>query len=185
MSWRCERPPVERGVLGGMTGDQGHAVREAAMGEGDLRHGGGGERRGDARHHDVRNVVGGQEFDLLAAAPEDEGIATLEPCDALARGGKVQQELVNALLLRVIANRLADGNALGVPTRTLQDRIRNQSVVEDDIGLLQCMEEVLLDLPKAAALGQKASERAMELFDEGLMVRRHFLLYEGIASCEK
>lgn len=55
----------------------------------------------------------------------------------------------------------------------------------DDIGLLRRMEEVLLDLAKAAALGQKASERAMELFDEGLMVRQHFSLYEGIASCEK
>jgi glycosyltransferase involved in cell wall biosynthesis len=55
----------------------------------------------------------------------------------------------------------------------------------DVIGLLRRMEEVLLDLPKATLLGQRASERAMELFDEELMVRQHFSLYERIASCEK
>jgi glycosyltransferase involved in cell wall biosynthesis len=55
----------------------------------------------------------------------------------------------------------------------------------DDIGLLQRMEEVLMDISKASALGQKASERATKLFDEGLMTLQHFSLYEAIISCAK
>lgn len=55
----------------------------------------------------------------------------------------------------------------------------------DDVGLASCMRMVLENVPGAIALGEKASQRATRLFDEKIMLRRHFSLYGRLASCEK
>jgi glycosyltransferase involved in cell wall biosynthesis len=47
----------------------------------------------------------------------------------------------------------------------------------DEIALMHCMQQALEDGPSIAVLRQKALERAMILFDEGLMVRQHLSLY--------
>jgi glycosyltransferase involved in cell wall biosynthesis len=55
----------------------------------------------------------------------------------------------------------------------------------DEIALMHCMRQVLEDASRAAALRQKALERATVLFDEGVMVRQHLSLYARLASCEE
>ncbi len=48
---------------------------------------------GHARQHAERHAGGGQRQRLLAAAPEDEGIAALEPQHPLARAREFDQPL--------------------------------------------------------------------------------------------
>jgi glycosyltransferase involved in cell wall biosynthesis len=55
----------------------------------------------------------------------------------------------------------------------------------DEIALMQCMQQVLEDASRAAALRQKAMERATVLFDQGVMVRQHLSLYARLASCKE
>jgi len=55
----------------------------------------------------------------------------------------------------------------------------------DETALGNCMWQTLKDAPRAAVLRRKALERATNLFDEDLMVRRHLMLYGGHVPCEE
>jgi glycosyltransferase involved in cell wall biosynthesis len=55
----------------------------------------------------------------------------------------------------------------------------------DEIALMHLMRQVLEDGSRAAALRQKALERATVLFDEGVMVRQHLSLFARLTSCEE
>ncbi len=75
-----------------------HAARAAALRERGLEIGGGGERRGDARHDLAGDAGGFERGDLLLRAAEEHRVAALEAHDdaVLARG--VDQALVDELL---------------------------------------------------------------------------------------
>ncbi len=79
-----------------------------------------------------------QVVDLLAAAPEHERIAALEPHDVLAALRVLDEQLVD-LFLRgaAAADELADVEARGVAAREIQDFGGHEPVVHDDIGFLQ------------------------------------------------
>ena len=99
------------------------------------RGGGGGRDAGDQLH---RDPVTAQVVQLLAAAPEHEGVAALEPHDTLAGARLVAQQGVDLVLAeRVIALRLADIDALGVAPGPVQDLRPDQPVVDHHVGALQ------------------------------------------------
>src|SRR5215475_3574192 len=91
--------PVEPRVLLALVAvDEGHAVREASMRQGQCGRCGRAERSGDARNDGARDIVPGERLELLASAPEHERVAALEPCNPLARERVAQQQLVDLLL---------------------------------------------------------------------------------------
>jgi glycosyltransferase involved in cell wall biosynthesis len=55
----------------------------------------------------------------------------------------------------------------------------------DGAALMLLMERVLLDVRKAKALGQQASQRAARLFSESRMVEEHTMLFRGLGSYEE
>ena len=79
-----------------------------------------------------------QVVDLLAAAPEHERIAALEPHDVLAALRVLDEQLVDLFLRRAAtADELADVEARGVAAREIQDFGGHEPVVHDDVGFLQ------------------------------------------------
>ena len=86
----CERGPVEAfDGIATVGSDEAHGLRVIAMRERDAGVGAASDRGRDARHH-LERAAACERLDLLAAAPEDERIAALQPDDlpcpaALAR----------------------------------------------------------------------------------------------------
>src|SRR5262245_14428064 len=70
---------IERLIGLAMAGDIAHAAGEAAMRQRNARRRRTALRRRDAGDHLIGNAGGFELGRLLAAAPEDEGIAALEP----------------------------------------------------------------------------------------------------------
>ena len=54
---------------------------------------------------------------------------------------------------RVIADLLADENALGVAPRALQHRLAHQPVIENDVGLLQQLQRAQCQQVRVAGTG--------------------------------
>ena len=80
-------------------------------------------------------------FELLAAAAEHERIAALEPHDALAGARRFDQAAIDLILAdAALPAPLADEHALGIASRPVEDRRRDQLVVEHDVGILQRMQ---------------------------------------------
>ena len=105
------------------------------MGDGDPRVGGRRDAGGDPRHDLELDPGRAQRFALLAAAAEDERVAALEPHDALARRGRLDQPLADLLLRhRGHAGLLADVDQLGVSRAPVERARRDQAVVEDRVG---------------------------------------------------
>jgi len=78
-----------------------------------------------------------QRFDFLAAAAEDEGIAALQTQHALAFLGQAHQHEVDFLLRhRMVVALLADIDAVGVAPAHVENRLRDEAVMHDDVGLL-------------------------------------------------
>jgi hypothetical protein len=120
-----------------MAGDENAGLRVIAMRQRNAGIGRAPARRRDARTHLERNAMLGELLDLLAAAPEDERIAALEPQHALALFGQRHQHLADFLLRHgMVGAALADIDALGLAADEIEDVVADQPVVEHDIGLL-------------------------------------------------
>ena len=76
--------PVGRRAAVVVTGHEGDALRQAAVGEGQSRARRRAERRGDAGHHGVGDAVRLQDLEFLAAAAEHERVTALQARHALA-----------------------------------------------------------------------------------------------------
>ncbi len=75
-----------------------------------------------------------ESLELLAATPEHERIATLEPHHAPARAGVLDELLVDPLLGRAAAARgLADTDSCRVASRHVEDALAHEAVVQDDV----------------------------------------------------
>ena len=73
---------------------------------------------------------------LLAAAAEQERVAALEPHDALAPAGRLDQRLVDGdAALGVPGAEFGDREALGAGGDEIEDARVDESVVEDEVGL--------------------------------------------------
>ncbi len=133
-----ERLPVERGLgllrvlVPGDEGDRGGVV---AVGDRDAGVGGGGDAGGDAGDDLELDPGDAQRLALLAAAAEDEGVAALEPDDALAGSRRLDQPGADLLLGdRGHSRLLADVDQLGVLAGAVERPRRDQTVVEDRVG---------------------------------------------------
>jgi hypothetical protein len=75
-------------------------------------------------------------FDFLAAAAEDVRVAALEPHHALAGFGQAHQQIVDFFLRqRMVAAFLAGIHQFRVRPGQGQDFLRDQVVVDQDVGL--------------------------------------------------
>ncbi len=136
-----ERVPVGVGrSFGGVLvpGDDRHARRQPAVRHRDARVRG---RRDRARHarHDLEGNAGRDALlSFLAAAPEHERVATLQPDDLLAGGAPGDKQLVDLFLRhRDAPGRLADVDQLRTGWRERQERRRCEPVVHDDVRAAQ------------------------------------------------
>src|SRR5438093_10467416 len=109
-----------------------------ALGERDAEPRGRRGRGSDARDDLERDPRGAHGFDLLAEAPEDRGITALQPHDAHASPGPVDQQPVDLALADAdAAGRLADIDDRGARRDLVEQLSRDQPVVQDDLGLAE------------------------------------------------
>ena len=98
----------------------------------------GAEPGGDAGNDGVRNARLAQRRDFLAAAPENERIAALEPHRALAGARRFDQQCVGRVLSDAgLADAAPHRHPRRIAPRTIEHLGRHQIVVEHDIGILQ------------------------------------------------
>ena len=122
-----------------------------------------GDRRGDAGHDIERNAMRGEELELLAAPPEDERVAALEPDDTATEARMLEHDLVDALLRRgVTARFLADADARGVAAREREHLFRHEAVVQDDVRLLQRAQRIQRQQARIAGPGTDERDRTGE-----------------------
>ncbi|MNR39730.1 hypothetical protein D3C85_1579620 [compost metagenome] len=69
-----------------------------AVGQRQADGGGAGESGGDARHDDGFDPGGADGFQFFSAATEDEGVAPLQPHDAMAGASLVDHQLFDLVL---------------------------------------------------------------------------------------
>ena len=78
----------------------------------------------------------GQDFQLLAAAAENEGVAALEADDAPVFLGQLDQEIVDFVLGQgVLGGFLAGVDDLGAGLGQVQDAVADEMVINQDIRL--------------------------------------------------
>ena len=82
-----------------MAGGDDELLRQPAVRQRDSGQPGHGDGGADARHHRAFDARLGAAEQLLAAAPEDERVAALEPHHALARTGSLDEQGDDVLLL--------------------------------------------------------------------------------------
>ncbi len=120
-----------------VAGDDQKARRQPAVGDGDARQRGGRHRRRQARDDLERDPGARQRQRFLAAAPEHEGVAALEPHDAQPAARVPDQQPVEDVLRdRLPAGALADEEPARV-RRVDAHLFGRERVVEDQVGLGQ------------------------------------------------
>ncbi len=108
------------------------------MGDRDAGIGEPADARRDAGHDAERHAGLDQRQGLLAAAPEDEGIAALEPQHPPAVARQLDQAARDVgLLRRGLAAALAGELELGAGPRKGQHALAHQGVVDHHVGLAQ------------------------------------------------
>ena len=189
-----EARPVARDLaVAAVPGDEDAGLGVIAMRQRNPGIGGAADRRRDAGADLERHAMLGQRLDLLAAAPEHEGIAALEAQHALARAGVAHQHGADLLLRRgVVVGALADIDALGLAAHEFEDFRRDQPVVEHDLGLLhqaQRAEGQQIGVAGAgadeidlAAFGRPPRGEGLERFDQGGARARHVARQRPLAD---
>ena len=90
---------------------------------------------GDAGHDLERDARRRQRLGFLAAAPEHERIAALQPHDGRAGRAPLHEQRVDLVLGELDrARRLRRRDQLGAAWREVQERGRDEPVVDDDVG---------------------------------------------------
>ena len=134
-----QRLPVDVGAVLGrvlVPGHHGEVGRHAAVGHRDARVGGRADGAGDAGHHLEGDAGGGERLGLLAAAPEHERVAALEPHHALGRSAprSTRTALICSWVRSTWPGALPGGDQLGARGREREERGRRQPVVHHDVG---------------------------------------------------
>ncbi len=97
-----------------------------------------GEGRGYARDDLEGHSVFSEVLRLFPSTPEEEGIAPLQPCHALALPRFPDHELIDLVLARVVpAHGLAHVEPLGRGFGQGEDLLLNEAVVDDHVDGLQ------------------------------------------------
>ena len=107
-----------------------------------------------------RQAGGAHRLHLFAAAPEQIGVATLEPHDLPALLSMLDEQQVGLLLGHVLSARhLAHRDLLGARV-LVHDVLRRETVVEDDVGLLHCLQPGDGDEPGVAGTASHQGDGA-------------------------
>jgi hypothetical protein len=128
-----------------------------------------GNTRGNARHDLEWNIRFGEGLRLLAATPEDKGIATLEPDNALPLACEPNEQPVDLFLSRRVAAAapLADVVPLG---RAIGEQYRvGQCIVDDGVAPGDQLTSAYCDQTGITRPGTHEKHAA----GRGLRVRRH------------
>ena len=133
--------PVGLLIAAALARDQDRAVREAAVRERNAEHGGCRESRGDAAG-DLEGDAGfGERRAFLGAAPEHEGIASLEPHhDVSPARLRDHQPFDEPLRCRAPAAALAHRDHACVGARVSEHLLAHELVVQHDVRLLHILE---------------------------------------------
>jgi hypothetical protein len=138
--------------------DERDARRDVAVGYGDAGVGRGRHAARDAGDH-LEGDAGLYKLKrLLAAAPEDVGVTTLEAHRRLSRTSELDEDAVDLVLLHrlVVAGLLAYVDHLGARFRVRQQRLRREAVVDDGVGPLHAPDA--FDGKEARVAGARAHE---------------------------
>ena len=127
--------PVGRRDVATVTGDDRDRGGQSTHRDRDAGRGRRGHRRRDAGHHLERHTGVAERHGLLAAAPEDERVAALQPHHRPVAGGELDEQGVDQLLGHAPAGPLADVDQLGVRPRQGEHAVADQGVVHDDVRL--------------------------------------------------
>ena len=133
-----QRRPV--GLLAGLVrvlvaGDDREPGRDGAMRDRDARVGGRGDGARDARDDLERDPGGGEHLGLLAAAAEDERVATFQPHDRRGRACGVDERRVDLVLRhRDPPGRLPGVHQARVGPAERKQRRGPEAIVHDDVG---------------------------------------------------
>src|SRR5580658_5736626 len=95
------------------------------------------ERRTQSGNDDARHADVAKREDLFSSAPKDEGIAALEPHDGLEATGEIGEKCVDLALARGVPRILADVHDLRARVHESHDRLVDQSVAHDDVGVAE------------------------------------------------
>ena len=137
------RPIEVHHVVLQVASDEPHGLRPIAVRQRDAGVGGATQPRRHAGNHLEVDAELAQGLDFLAAPPEDEGVAALQPHHPSPSLGAGQQHRVDfGLPDAVEGSPLADIDALGVAAAARQDGRRHQVVVIDDVRPLQCVQRL-------------------------------------------
>ena len=128
----------------GVAGDDVQRRAEIPVRHRNPRVGRHGQRRGHAGNHLKVNSLLRQKLQLLAAPPEQEGVAALEPHHPLARLRLLQQNPIDLLLgHQMVAGLLAHVDGLRLRGNQRQNGRTHQPVKYHDLGLLQGLTALL------------------------------------------
>ena len=148
--------------------------------------------RGRNARHDLKwNPLFGEGFNLLTAAPEDEGIAAFDPQHPFALARQLHHQRVDILLRqRVVVALFADINPLRVLAHQVHDGVRHQGVMQYDVRLLhqtQCAKGQQIrisgarahqiDLTHRTRLGCTIQRGLQIAFRDVLLTGKHALCY--------
>jgi hypothetical protein len=124
-----------------VAGHEGDRAGDRPVGDRDARVGEPADAARDPGHDAERHPGLDQGQGLLAAAPEHEGIAALEPQHPLALAGQLHQAVGNiGLLGRRPAAALACVFELAAGPRQAQHLLADQRVVDHHVGLAQAVQ---------------------------------------------
>lgn len=126
-------------------------------------------RRGDAGDRFVRNAIRAQKLELLAAASEHERIAAFQAHHPPAGARVLLQQRIDALLrgLVILADALADVDALGVAARKFKDIRAHQPIEQDHVGLVQCAQRLQGQQIRIAGAGADQRNRTARCVEVG------------------
>ncbi len=136
--------PVDIGrhrARGIVAGQKDNRVIDVAVGGRDAGIGQPADAGGDARHDAERNAGLGELAGFLSAAAEDEGIAALEPQDAISLCAQARSAVkeISRCLGEGLPPRLPAYSTAARPARPAQDVGIDQRVVDNDVTVLQSM----------------------------------------------
>ena len=106
---------------------------------------------GNTRNHRERNTRVAQCFQLFATTAKNKRIATFQPHHAFAFLRFPQQDLVNLFLRYTVVSRaFADENAISIAAYQIHNIVRNQTVVDHHICLLNLLQSFQRQQPGIA-----------------------------------
>jgi len=136
-----------------VAGGEGDGAGNPAVGQRNAGGRGASDARADPGHDAERNAGGGERERLLPTAAEDQWIAPLKPNHPPSLGRQSDQPLVDPQLRGPASARPLAGRFFPRAGRQGKNFLRNQSIMENDVGLFQSVQGMQREQPRIARPG--------------------------------